>query len=312
MKVDSKHPDASDARGLYPIRTVSQLTGVHPVTLRAWERRYGLVTPMRTPKGHRMYTQEDVERIRRIMDHLRRGVAVSQLRPLLDGEPILPDSDAHTSSEQPRDPWEKYLERMLHAARNFDDAMLDSVYNDALSLYPVELIASRLTNPVLRQLGAEWREQENGIAQEHFFSHFLRNKLGARLHHLSYPANGPRLLGACPEGESHELGLLQFALAAAIHGYRTILLGGNIPVGQIASAAHTADCAAIVLSASAVSDDSTFRSLEHLVATTPLPVLVGGNITLNDGDRIASTGAISVGVEFHQAIAKLDRLLARR
>ena len=73
--------------GLLPIRTVASLTGVNPVTLRAWERRYNLVTPHRTPKGHRLYTRENVELIKQILDFLDQGLSISQVKPLLDQTP---------------------------------------------------------------------------------------------------------------------------------------------------------------------------------------------------------------------------------
>ena len=60
------HPAAAD-EAVYPIRTISNLTGVNAVTLRAWERRYNLIRPQRTPKGHRLYTQADVDRARSIL-----------------------------------------------------------------------------------------------------------------------------------------------------------------------------------------------------------------------------------------------------
>src|SRR5690606_41319884 len=76
------HDDA--AQSLLPIRDVARLTGVNPVTLRAWERRYGLIQPQRTPKGHRLYTREDIERVEQVLQWLNRGVPVSQVRELLD------------------------------------------------------------------------------------------------------------------------------------------------------------------------------------------------------------------------------------
>src|SRR5450830_253541 len=70
--------------GWLPIREVARQTGVNAITLRAWERRYGLVVPQRTPKGHRLYSAEHVQRIMAILTWLNRGVAVSQVKPLLD------------------------------------------------------------------------------------------------------------------------------------------------------------------------------------------------------------------------------------
>lgn len=72
--------------GLFPIRHVCAETGINPVTLRAWERRYGLLQPVRTAKGHRLYSAEDIVRIRRIFSLIEEGVAVSQVARVLEQE----------------------------------------------------------------------------------------------------------------------------------------------------------------------------------------------------------------------------------
>ena len=103
---------------------------------------------------------------------------------------------------------------MLDAISHFDENRLDNIYNDALSLYPVDLVSSRLITPLLHALGKHWKESDSGIAEEHFFSVYLRNKLGSRIQHMNQRANGPLLLIACLPGEQHETGMLLFSLAA--------------------------------------------------------------------------------------------------
>ncbi|KAA3631343.1 MAG: MerR family transcriptional regulator [Proteobacteria bacterium] len=310
MKRDGNDGKAAQ-EGLYPIRTVSELTGVHPVTLRAWERRYHLIVPTRTAKGHRLYTEADIERIREVVRHLGEGVSVGQVRRLLDDQPENARPGAGTAPA--RDPWRQYVECMLEAVRAFDESALDGIYNDALSLYPIELISARLTTPVMETLGESWRGEETGIAREHFFSHFLRNKLGARLHHLNHRSSGPRVLGACLEGEFHELGLLQFSLAAATHGYRVVALGGNVPVSEIASAAQTARCAVIVLSTSSNYRRTVLQTrVAKLTRLTDLPVLVGGAAAARWPDIVAGAGANAVGIDFRAALASLGQAVGQR
>lgn len=297
------------AGGLYPIRTVSQMTGVHPVTLRAWERRYRLITPTRTPKGHRLYTDADIARIRAVVELLREGIPVGQVKRLVEGRAQGRPSSPDAGEEIPGS-WSRYEQRMLGAVNDFDEASLDAVYNDALSLYPLELVSARLTGPILWRLGETWRRSEAGIAREHFFSSFLRNRLGARFNHLNARANGARVLAACPEGEHHELGLLQFCLAAANQGYRVVMLGGDVPMKQVGAAAHHAHCAAIVLSISANSRRGVLlRRLSSLVADTPLPVLVGGEAARRWNREIAATGSVPVGIDNQRALAILARTL---
>ncbi len=309
--------------GLYPIRTVSRLTGVPAVTLRAWERRHGILHPTRTDKGHRLYSEAEVERIRQVVALLERGVAVSQAGALLapaaravaaDAAPgmALPPAPVPAPSPgQGGDPWPGYVEAMLAGVRGFDTAALDSIYNDALSLHPIDRVAQYLTGPVLARLGAAWPDQEASIAREHFFSHFLRNKLGARFHHLNSRAQGPRLVAACPAGEHHELGLLQFALAAAGQGYRLVMLGADVPAAEIAAAVRMAAARAVVLSLSARAAPETWaQPVATLVALIrPVPVLVGGAAAVNWPPVILEAGAQGLGTDVEQALQRLDAWL---
>jgi DNA-binding transcriptional MerR regulator len=308
--------------GLYPIRTVSRLTGVPAVTLRAWERRHGILHPTRTDKGHRLYTEGDVDRVRQVVALLERGVAVGQAGALLGPEepllavtaapgiapPLVPEPAP--GSGRTGDPWPGYVEAMLAGARQFDTVALDTIYNDALSLYPIDRVSRYLTRPVLERLGAEWPDQEASIAREHFFSNFLRNKLGARFHHLNGLARGPRLVAACPSGEHHELGLLQFALAAAGQGYRLVMLGADVPEAEIAAAVHLSAGRAVILSLSARAEPETLaRQVATLVALTPVPVLVGGAAADLWPQLILGAGARVLGTDFNQALQRLGECL---
>ncbi len=296
--------------GVYPIRAVCEATGVHPVTLRAWERRYGLILPMRTGKGHRLYSDADVARIRRVLALLEEGVPVSRVRPLLDaaGPRAHPADPAPTGA-----PFQDYEQRLLAALRVFDEPALDAVYNDALSLYPVSLVAAKLSTPILRRLGEAWRDDEAGIAREHFFSTFLRNRIGARLGQANRTATGPRLLAACPSGEHHELGLMQFALAAATAGYRVVMVGSDLPPGQIGAAAGAAACRAVVLSVSSNSRGATLaRLLAEVVAAAGMPVLAGGAGVQRHRPVVEEAGAIPLGADFSDALATLARVVRRR
>ena len=208
------------------------------------------------------------------------------------------------------DPWPGYIAAMLAGVARFDTADLDAVYNDALSLYPIERVASHLTTPVLERLGAAWPQGEASIAREHFFSNFLRNKLGARFQHLNALGQGPRLVAACPAGEHHELGLIQFALAAAGQGYRLVLLGADVPAPEIAAAARIADCRAVVLSASArMPAEALARELAALGALTSLPILVGGLASVHSPQVIAAAGARPLGTDFTSALGLIGACL---
>jgi len=257
----------------YPIRTVSEVTGVNAVTLRAWERRYGLIQPLRTPKGHRLYTQDDISLINDIQRRLADGTAISKIARDIS-------STSSDDTDSPADVWVHYRQRMVSAVEAFNESGLDTIYNDAMSLYPVDIVTLRLILPLLDDLGERWKTQPGRIAEEHFFSVYLRNKLGARFHHQNLRNNGPTLIAACLPGEHHEFGLLLFALMANSKGFRIILLGADLPVYELHHVVSKTQCQGVVLSGSATLDCSNIvADIELLTRELTIPVFVGGDIS---------------------------------
>ena len=291
---------------LLPIRTVANLTGINPVTLRAWERRYNLITPQRTPKGHRLYTEDDVELIKQVLDLLDQGISISQVKPLLEQSPGQQQATAFAGDG---DVWKDYQQKMLHAVETFDEDLLDSTYSDALSLYPVDVVNQRLVSPLLRIIGERWKERETGVVEEHFFSVYLRNKLGARIHHLNQRSSGPLLILACLPGEYHEIGLLLFALATVNFGYRVLVLGSNTPLDQLPKVLQQQSCTGIVLSGSARPSRGLFDSeLPELVKNSDVPVFVGGRTAAKHQQKIEAAGAICLGESISAGLKSMSKL----
>lgn len=314
IKINFDHPGLPE-QGLVPIRTVSSLTGVNSVTLRAWERRYDLIKPIRTPKGHRLYSMVDVERIQQVVGLLDHGMSIGQARQALEAGPVgeAERIDAKSGSAMHFDLWQHYQSRLLQAIADFDDRVLNEAYDEALSLYPVDIITSRLIVPLLRELGDRWATGVGSIAEEHFFSVFLRNKLGARFHHLSRNRQGPKLLAACLPGEHHEVGLLLFGLAALDRDYRVVLLGPNMPLAELPRVAARAAIDAIVLSGSAqVSAALIETDLPHLCRRTELPVFIGGRVVDRYPEALTAAGAILLEEDLSLALRRIGATGVRR
>ncbi|UTM60172.1 MerR family transcriptional regulator [Photobacterium sp. CCB-ST2H9] len=128
---------------LFAIREVSELTGVNPVTLRAWQRRYGLIKPQRTEKGHRLYTREDIERIQLILSWLEKGVAISKVRPLLEGGMEAPLSQ----SEQ-----NEWVEPVLTALSECRRGKLEQLLTQLMKEYPLPMFIENVVEPVDKQV----------------------------------------------------------------------------------------------------------------------------------------------------------------
>jgi DNA-binding transcriptional MerR regulator len=301
-KEDVKATDVSVGNeGQYPIRTVSSLTGVNPITLRAWERRYGLIKPIRTPKGHRLYTQNDIDLIQQILELLDKGISIGQVDQYLKGR------REQSVSEATANPWSRYQRRMLNAIVRFDTGALDQAYNDALSLYPIDLVTKHLILPLLKTLGIRWEEEQGSVAEEHFFGAYLRNKLGARFHHHPATQDGPLLVAACLPGEQHEIGLMLFCLSALNQGYRLVYLGADTPFRELKAPVERSHAAALLLSGSIKPEVAEFgRELASLVESVDIPVFVGGRTAVELNDEIVAAGAVPLGADIAQGIRKIE------
>lgn len=290
---------------LYPIGTVSERTGVNSVTLRAWERRYGLVQPRRTASGRRLYSEADVRLIEHVLEHLDNGLPISsvarQLRQGLDESSFV-------------DIWQDYRRTMIEAITRFDESVQDSIYNEAMSLYPVDIVTTRLIVPLLEELGNRWNSGvEGGVAEEHFFSVFMRNKFGARFHHRNAHNSGPVIIAACLPGEHHEFGLLLFALSAHARGYRLILLGADMPLHELPLVLTRTRADGLVLSGSSIADCRALSmQIYGLIRSVSVPVFIGGEVADKCREVIEAPGGIAVGPDLVSGVQIIRRILPVR
>ncbi len=295
--------DEKTRDGLFPIRTVSNLTGVNSITLRAWERRYGIIAPHRTPKGHRLYTQEDIDFIHQVVELLEKGIPISQVRSYLEQA----SPTTHRELTKKADFWQTSEQRMINAIVRFNQDVLESVYNDALALYPVDVVTTKLILPLLTTLGDRWQAADGSVAEEHFFGSYLRNKLGARFHHQFSRRHGPKLVAACLPGEYHEVGLLLFCLSASERDYRLVLLGANMPFDELPLVVQRSECDAIVLSGSTKTSERVLEDdLPIMVENAEVPVFIGGRVSTVHHDLIVRAGAIPLGTDIPQGLRRID------
>lgn len=292
-----------ELQGLFPIRTVSSITGVNAITLRAWERRYGLIIPKRTAKGHRLYTQNDIDVIQQVLAMLEKGISIGQVKQKLQS--AQPQSQVGAD-----DNWGALQRRMINAIVRFDGVSLDQVYNEALSVYPVEMVTECLILPLLVSLGERWQTAEGSIAEEHFFGAYLRNKLGARFHHQGANPTAPKIVAACVPGEHHEIGLMLFCLSLIHAGFQVVYLGADTPFSEIRVPVAKTQALAVVLSGSVVSVTEQFaHQMTEMVNGLEVPVFIGGNIATYACDSLKHSGVITLGLNSALAVRKIRQAL---
>lgn len=158
---------------LYAIREVSEMTGIKPVTLRAWQRRYGLIQPQRTETGHRMYSEENLERIRDIQGWLEKGVSIGKVKALLESEQQSTDDVRADELEE--------TDAFLQALAALNGRRAESVLSNVLKEYPLATVQSQFAEPVQRALTrvkSPWRTLQKGLLQT-LISRLLHNVIAA-------------------------------------------------------------------------------------------------------------------------------------
>ncbi|WP_462381564.1 MerR family transcriptional regulator [Pseudomonas sp. Marseille-QA0892] len=259
------------AEGWLPIREVAKRTGVNPVTLRAWERRYGLIVPKRTPKGHRLYSSEQIARIQAILAWLNRGVSVGQVKRLLDDGPTL--------SRTIQNDWDALLADMTSAVEALAERRLEEVFNRASSIYPPITLCQRLLLPLLSRLDERWQAQPGATLERVFFLGWLRSKMGLRLSHQSREWDKPPIL-ICNFGSlPMEPGIWLSAWLASSSGLAIEILEWPVPVTDLMLATERLGPQGLLLYSSQALDSMQLeRALPRLAAICPVPLVLAGPV----------------------------------
>jgi MerR family transcriptional regulator, light-induced transcriptional regulator len=229
------------------IGELSRRAGVSPELLRAWERRYALLQPTRSPGGLRLYSLEDLERVRLMSRHIAQGLAAREAAALA-ARARLGGGDSTAREPTPAfDPGRARAE-LGRSMEAFDEPAAQAVIDELLAVATIDAVLSEVALPFLHDLGERWERREISVAQEHFASQLLRGRLLGLARGWGR-GNGPGALLACPPAEPHDLGLIAFGLALRARGWKIHFLGGDTPVESIVDAAGRIQPALVVLSA---------------------------------------------------------------
>jgi len=295
----------------YPIRAVSKLTGVPVDTLRAWERRYGVVQPVRDSRG-RLYADGDVRKLRLLRLLVDRGHPIGRLVKLSEQEL----GRLQTQLEEPPAAGERPgadLEVLMVALERFDGASADRELGRLAALFTPRQLVRQVALPLMRRVGQVWFEGRLGIAQEHLASGMLRNLLGSMLRVHAPEEPRMSLLFATPPGERHEFGILGAAMLAAAGGLGAVYLGTDLPAAEIVAGARRASVRAVVLGVVAADGaQGASRALEEVAAGLPrgIELWVGGPRRAEVEQAVARAGATFLH-DFDSYEEQLLRLGAR-
>ncbi len=261
-------PNTPDRGPLVRIGELSRRTGVGVDTLRAWERRYGLLRPQRSSGGFRLYGTSDQERVGAMKAMIDSGVSAAEAARLAvsRASPAAESGVGEGGGD--------HAERLAAALDRFDEADANAILDDAIARFTVNTVASRVLLPVLHEIGTRWESGEVSVAEEHFATALLRGRMLALGRNWG-AGGGPLAVLACPPGEQHDLGLIAFGLVLRERGWRIALLGGDTPIETIADAvAKLAPNAVVLAAVTREPFEGVADQIRALTAATT--VLIGG------------------------------------
>lgn len=249
--------------------------GLSEHVLRAWERRYGLLRPERSPGGYRLYSAADERRIRRMQAHLAAGLSAAEAaRAALSEERAGPLQGRTESAggDGVADLAQDLADRLDRLDEPGAQAALDRLFAD----FTLETVLREALLPYLHYLGDRWEHGQASIADEHFASNLLRGRLAGFARGWGH-GHGPRAVLACPPGEQHDMGLLMFGIVLHRCGWRVEYLGASTPIAELARTARQAHADTIVLAAAIENHfDGLTDDLARLARQIPLALAGAG------------------------------------
>ena len=215
----------------YSVAQVEALTGIKAHTLRIWERRYDFLEPARTPTNIRYYSGEQLKKLLNFGILVRNGYRVSKLNKMPSEQvfeevaKVLANPDSQSSDEMKG----LTLSMLEMNEEDFDDIFERQVIRKGFFRTITETIY-----PFLQYVGVLWTSNKAMIAQEHFISNLIRQKLIAAIERLSIPQkDAPSIVFFLLEGEEHEIGLLLASFVAKEMGWNIYYLGLGVPIPNI-------------------------------------------------------------------------------
>lgn len=297
---------------LFNIKAVVQQTGVPADTVRAWERRYGLPLPERTPTGRRLYSADDIAAIRWLRERTAGGLTISQA--------IQQYQSLGTTAPAPLTPVvaEKQTtpiatNDLLPALLAFDESQANILINQAFALYQVEDVCLQILHPALRAIGEQWLRGEALIAQEHFATHLIQRRLHALLAAYTPTVSRGRIVIACTAEEQHEIGILILSVFLVRRGWQVIYLGANVPQSDIVQVCVRLQPLLLCLSATNQHTAQSLIATAAAVAALPgqSPLIGFGGAPFNQHSSLrAQVKGHFLGLDAQEAVTKIETLLS--
>lgn len=274
----------ADNNPLYNLKAVIIEVGINPVTLRAWERRYDLVKPKRSPGGHRLYSRQDIEMLKWLKERQAEGLSISsavemwksqhqyeQDRSQLIKTPVLEIGTGESILGVLRDRW-------LSACFLFEDQSANRILDEAFAVAAPEIIISEVIQKGMAIVGERWYSGSVSVQQEHFTSAIALRRINTLMAAVPPPTRSGHILAACPPGEEHSFVLLIISYLLKRRGWDVVYLGSNVPLIDLDRTIRSTSPILIISSAQTLKAAASLRSLSEYIVAQGVPLAYGGGV----------------------------------
>jgi DNA-binding transcriptional MerR regulator/methanogenic corrinoid protein MtbC1 len=306
---------------IYNLKVVLQLTGIKSDTLRAWERRYGLPQPHRTPGGHRLYSQYDIEMIKWFIGRQDEGMRINraielwrsidcdgrdpldeinpigQIKPLLEQTVIIGNS-----LQEIRKCW-------VTACLAFNEPLAERTLSHSFALFPVESVCLEVIQKGITEIGEEWYRGDSTVQQEHFASNLAVRRLDAVISAAPFPSRPEKIIIGCPLGEEHTLSPLIATLFLRRHGWDVIYLGANVPFVDLENTARQTGARLVIMIATQLHTAANLYDIAISFQKTSISLAFAGSVFLRIPQLFERIPGYFLGNQLDRVVLSVEDVL---
>lgn len=301
----------------YTIKYVGAQTGVLPVTIRAWERRYQVPKPHRSDNRYRLYSDRDIAVLTWIKSRVETGISISSAvleMHQMEQNGIFPEAPLHIP-EAPSEPLRlsvpQYSQQLYRALVRHDENQAGVLLDEILTGQDLLMVFSDILTPCLVEIGEAWYRGEIKVATEHFASTFIRGKLLGIMQTFPTRRNAPHILAGCAPSEQHEIGSLMVAILLRQAGYRVEYLGPDIPLNDLIEYAGEELPNMVILSATTESSAVELIGMGQKLSKLRVPPMFGygGRAFVFKPALRQRMDGVFLGGELAQAVSTVREML---
>lgn len=288
----------------YPIKVVSQMTGLSVFVIRAWEKRYDAVVPSRTETNRRLYSDEDIEKLKLLNEAIKKGhnigsvagLTINELQSVLGSNLKNQTSNQNVLYDLPADS-KLIIDECIDTIKSYDGTGLEKILLKASSKMSQPHLIENLIIPLVYKIGDMWQDGQLRVGNEHLSTAVIRSFLSGLIERHIPAKNAPIFISATPTNQEHELGAMIAGVVAASAGWKVVYLGSNLPVEEIAAAAGSLDAKIVALSIVYPNDDPHLKkNLVNLKKMLPeeAAIIIGGRAVNGYLDVLDEISAVVV------------------